>query len=272
MRRTDSLEKTLMLGKIEGRGKQDIRGWDDWMSSLTRWTWVWVSSGSWTGKPGMLQSMGWQRVIHNWMTELNWWYESVCQDLGIYRQVSALACWLKVHPLGRVGWEQEGRRTNRRICVWWYWQGSPWGVQCILEAMVLWTCGSYKPNKMTPQESAAPQPEVWSSEHLCNYNRISGLQRSPGEFWDLPEEAEVPAWAQRHLSTLSSCVCAKSLQLCLTLCNPMDCSLPGLHCPCDSPSKNTGVGCHFLLQGIFLTQGLNPCLLCVLQLRRVIYH
>ena len=53
----------------------------------------------------------------------------------------------------------------------------------------------------------------------------------------------------------------------LTLCNPMDCSPPGFLCPWDSPGKNTGVGCHFLLQGIFLTQGLNPCLLCVLQLR-----
>ena len=50
------------------------RGWDSWMASPTRWTWVWVSSGSWwwTGKPGMLQSSGSQRVRHNWVTELNW--------------------------------------------------------------------------------------------------------------------------------------------------------------------------------------------------------
>ena len=70
MQRTDSLEKTLMLGKIEG----DNRGWDGWMASLTRWTRVWTSSGSWwwTGKPGVLQSMGPQRVGHNWVTELNW--------------------------------------------------------------------------------------------------------------------------------------------------------------------------------------------------------
>jgi len=45
------------------------------MASLTQWTWVWVSSGSWrwTGKPGVLQSMGSQRVQHDWVTELNWW-------------------------------------------------------------------------------------------------------------------------------------------------------------------------------------------------------
>ena len=46
---------------------------DGWMTSLTRWTWVWASSGSWwTGKPGMLQSMVSQRVRHDWATELNW--------------------------------------------------------------------------------------------------------------------------------------------------------------------------------------------------------
>ena len=74
MQRTESLEKTLMLGKIEGQRKGDDRGWDSWMPSLMRYTWVRVSSGSWwwTGKPGVLQSMGWQRVRHDWVTELNW--------------------------------------------------------------------------------------------------------------------------------------------------------------------------------------------------------
>ena len=73
MWRTNSFEKALMLGKIEGRRRGDDRRWDGWMASLTRWTWVWISSRSWwwTGKPGMLQSMGSQRVGHNWMTELN---------------------------------------------------------------------------------------------------------------------------------------------------------------------------------------------------------
>ena len=45
-----------------------------WMTSPTQWTWVWVNSGSWwwTGRPGMLQSTGLQRVRHDWATELNW--------------------------------------------------------------------------------------------------------------------------------------------------------------------------------------------------------
>ena len=60
MRRADPFEKTLMLGKIEGRRRRGWQGWDGWMTSPTQWTWVWVDSGSWwwTGRPGMLQSMG----------------------------------------------------------------------------------------------------------------------------------------------------------------------------------------------------------------------
>ena len=50
------------------------RGWDGCMASPTQWTWVWAGSRGWwwTGKPGMLQSMGSQRVRHDWATELNW--------------------------------------------------------------------------------------------------------------------------------------------------------------------------------------------------------
>ena len=75
MQRTDSLEKTLMLGKIEGKRRRGWhRGWDGWMLSPTQWTLVWVNSRSWwwTGRPGVLQSMRSQRVEHNWATELNW--------------------------------------------------------------------------------------------------------------------------------------------------------------------------------------------------------
>ena len=55
-------------------GEGDNRGWDGWMASPTQWTWVWVISRSclWPGRPVMLQSMGSQRVGHDWVTELNW--------------------------------------------------------------------------------------------------------------------------------------------------------------------------------------------------------
>ena len=74
MWRTDSLEKTLMLGRLKAGGKGEDRGWDGRMASLTRWTCVWASSRGWwwTGKPGLLQSTGLQRVGHDWEIELNW--------------------------------------------------------------------------------------------------------------------------------------------------------------------------------------------------------
>ena len=55
-------------------GEGDNKEWDGWMASLTWWTWVWASFGNWwwTGKPGLLQSMGSQRIGHDWMTEVNW--------------------------------------------------------------------------------------------------------------------------------------------------------------------------------------------------------
>ena len=64
----------------------------------------------------------------------------------------------------------------------------------------------------------------------------------------------------------SHCLVAKS---CPTLCNPIDCSPTRLLCLWDFLGKNTGVGCNFLLQGIFPTQGYSPCLLLG---RQILYH
>ena len=77
MWRADSFEKTLMLGTIEGwrrRGRQGMR----WMASPTQWTWVWVNSRNWwwTGRPGVLQSVGSAKSqirVNDW-TEQNWEY------------------------------------------------------------------------------------------------------------------------------------------------------------------------------------------------------
>ena len=81
----NKMQRTYSLERLK-TGEGDNREWDGWMASETWWTWVWVSSRSWcwTGKPGMLQSMGSQRVRHDWATELNWtemtfWW--VCLDL-----------------------------------------------------------------------------------------------------------------------------------------------------------------------------------------------
>ena len=83
MWRVDSLEKTLMLGGIGGRGirgRQRMR----WLDGITHsWTWVWVNSRSWwwTGRPGMLWFMGSQRVGHDWATELN------CQGINTHNLI-----------------------------------------------------------------------------------------------------------------------------------------------------------------------------------------
>ena len=73
--------------RLKARGEGDDRLWDGWMASLTQRTWVWVGSGSWwwTGKPGVLQSMGSQRVGHDWMTELNWNFKH-SQPLSVDRK------------------------------------------------------------------------------------------------------------------------------------------------------------------------------------------
>ena len=59
---------------LKAGGEGDDRGWDGWMTSPTQWTWIQVSSRSWwwMEKPGILQSMGSQKVVHDWATELNW--------------------------------------------------------------------------------------------------------------------------------------------------------------------------------------------------------
>ena len=66
--------KNSDVGRDWGQEEKRMTGWDGWMASSTQWTWVWVNSGSWwwTGRPGVLQFIGLQRVGHNWVTELNW--------------------------------------------------------------------------------------------------------------------------------------------------------------------------------------------------------
>ena len=66
------LKRPWCWERLRAGGEGDDRGWDGWVASLTQWTWVSAGSGSWwwTGRPGVLQSMGSQRVGHDWATEL----------------------------------------------------------------------------------------------------------------------------------------------------------------------------------------------------------
>ena len=79
------LKRPWCWERLKAGGEGDHRGWDGRMASLTQWTWVWVNFGSWwwTGRPGMLQSMGFQRFRRDWATELNWtdWLSPVTQKV-----------------------------------------------------------------------------------------------------------------------------------------------------------------------------------------------
>ena len=83
-------EKSWLIWKDPDAGKdwrqieEGDRGWDGWMASPTQWTWGWASSERWwrTGKPGLLQSMGLQRVGHNWATEQQQHYPLITADIG----------------------------------------------------------------------------------------------------------------------------------------------------------------------------------------------
>ena len=68
------LKRPWCWERLKAGGEGDDRGLNGCMASPTRWTWGWVDSGSWwwTGRPGVLQFMGSQRVRHDWVTELNW--------------------------------------------------------------------------------------------------------------------------------------------------------------------------------------------------------
>ena len=78
-------------GKDWRQEEKGTTGWDGWLASPTQWTWVWVNSVSWwwTGRPGMLQSMGSQRVGHNWATSLH--FASHSQSIGASASASVLS-------------------------------------------------------------------------------------------------------------------------------------------------------------------------------------
>ena len=109
---------------------------------------------------------------------------------------------------------------------------------------------------------------------LCRGHRASQVHVQLVHTHCLLMEPELPLvlwlryWCGRHISQAwlnAACtVCAKSLQLCPSLCDSMDYRPLGFSVHGNSPDKNTGVGCHALLQGIFPTQGSNPSLLCLL--------
>ena len=100
MQKADSFEKMLCWERWSEGGEGDDRGWDGWMASPTQWTWVWMDSESWwcTGKPGVLQFMGPQRVGHDWVTELTDYLKcSTCESVYPLNVTNLLSLLLFSH-------------------------------------------------------------------------------------------------------------------------------------------------------------------------------
>ena len=101
MQTTDSLEKSLSLGKIEGRKRRGLKGWDGWMASLMQWTWTWANLGRWWGieRPGVLQSIELDKT--EWVNNNKVAIFSICDELikiSVNKLVEILA-W--THICGR---------------------------------------------------------------------------------------------------------------------------------------------------------------------------
>ena len=128
---------------------------------------------------------------------------------------------------------------------------------------------------------ANPWTAAYQAPHSMGFSREeywSGLPfPSPGILPNLEIEPTSPSLAGGFLTTeppekphkRGCAVLCLVVQLCLILCDPMDCSLPGSSIHGNSPGKNTGMGCHALFQRTFPTQGSNPSLP---HCRWILYH
>ena len=116
------LKRLWCWERLRAGGEGDDRGWDGWMASLTQWTWVWVNSGSWwwTGRSGVLQFTGSQRVGHNWVAELNWTVKiPLLRSSLVYQTSKYFYHWVyrQTHP------ETAIKQTTWK---WWIHHGYIW--------------------------------------------------------------------------------------------------------------------------------------------------
>ena len=153
-------------GRLKAGGEGDDRGWDGWEASPTRWTWVWVGSRSWwwIGRPGLLQSMGSQRVRHNWVTELNWIFKN-------FKKIDT------VSNSGGLRWDSRACTSNKfwgdmdgpGTTLWEPWWHSAWRMFPATSMACIWgqerqgRLGEYPAFSHHPR---CPQAVSSSTEHL----------------------------------------------------------------------------------------------------------
>ena len=117
------LKRPWCWERLKAGGDGDDTEWDGWTASLTRWTWVWASFGSWwwTGRPGMLQSTGLPTVGHDWSTALNWTYQWSASK-KILNKKKRNAQWVKPPSASvfngpiLICWDKRGELLNT-VCV-----------------------------------------------------------------------------------------------------------------------------------------------------------
>ena len=104
-------------GKDWRQEEKGMTGWDGWMASPTRWTWVWVSFGSWwwTGKPDVLQSMGLKRVKHDWTTAVA---GSPCSE-------TITTLWIGYTPIQSKSFK---KRKEKEYIYWFYLYEALWKI------------------------------------------------------------------------------------------------------------------------------------------------
>ena len=136
-------------------------------------------------------------------------------------------------------------------------------------------CNTLHLHRLNSDFLKADRESEWPRERKINIGNVIETTNVPHVVINRNSEIIAHAHLSLVIHYLSTLLIAKSevkllvVQSCLTLCDPVDCSPPGSSVHGDSPGKNTGVGSHTLLQGIFPTQGLNPGLL---HCRQILYH
>ena len=165
-----------MLGGIRAGGEWDDRGWDGWMASLTRWTWVWVNSGSWwwTGRPGVLQFMGSQRVGDNWVTEVAQSCLTLCDpmdctckaSLSFTNSISLLFLSIR----GQTEWKPQSQKQTKLIT---------WTI-ALSNSMNLWSmlCRATQDGEVMVESSGKTWPTGEGNGKLLQYSCLENPMRS----------------------------------------------------------------------------------------------
>ena len=223
MQSVDSLEKTLMLGGIGGRRRRGRQR----MASPTQWTWIWVNSGSWwwTGRPGVLQFMGSQRFGHNWainFIHFKGFYVCACTytQLNIMEQCKSYQIIL-LKSLRQeenkilffitevLGWKKWGKENIDRfhllcdlICI------CSWGDLLSVVAVAVMSISHFR-KEVNIIITDIIRMSISLMYHIKKKAKVEKNETSKGVFSPVPR---------------TQCSFA---QLCLTLCDPRDCRLPG---------------------------------------------